>query len=61
MEEYMRKIFGALAVVSVLAISMPVTAAPRSDDGGIGIVHQILVKLRKSVVRALDEVGWPKP
>lgn len=57
----MRKIFGALAVVSVLAISMPVQAAPQRDDGGFGIVHQILVKLRKSVVRALDEVGWPKP
>jgi len=44
MEEYMRKIFGALAVVSVLAISMLVTAAPRSDDGAFGVVHQILVK-----------------
>jgi len=40
----MRKIFGALAVVSVLAISMLVTAAPRSDDGAFGVVHQILVK-----------------
>ncbi len=57
----MRKIFGALAVVSVLAISMPVNASPRSDDGGIGVVHQILVKLRKGVVRALDEMGLPKP
>ena len=57
----MRKIFGALAVVAVFAISMPVNATPRSDDGGIGIVHQILVELRRGVVRALDEVGWPKP
>ncbi len=57
----MRKFFGALAVVSILAISMPVQAAPQSDDGGSGIVHQILVKLRKSVVHALDEMGWPKP
>jgi len=57
----MRKFFGALAVVSVLAISMPVQAAPQRDDGGFGIVHQILVKLRNGVVRALEDVGWPKP
>jgi len=57
----MRKFFGALAVVSVLAISMPVQAAPQSDDGGFGIVHQILAKLRNGVVRVLDEIGMPKP
>ena len=57
----MRKFFGALAVVSVLAISMPVQAAPQRNDGDIGIVHQILVKLRKGVVRVLDEMGFPKP
>ena len=53
----MRKIFGALAVVSVLAISMPVQAAAQRDDGGIGIIHQILVKLRRGVVRALDDLA----
>ncbi|HSY50000.1 MAG TPA: hypothetical protein VLC46_14390 [Thermoanaerobaculia bacterium] len=57
----MRKFFGALAVVSVLAVSMPVQAAPQSDDGGFGIIHQILAKLRNCVVRVLDEVGTPKP
>lgn len=57
----MRKFFGALAVVSVLAISMPVQAAPQRDGGVFGIVHQILVKLRNGVVRALDEMGTPKP
>jgi hypothetical protein len=57
----MRKFFGALAVVSVLAISIPVQAAPQSADGGTGIIHQILAKLRNCVVRVLDEVGTPKP
>jgi hypothetical protein len=57
MEEYMRKFFGALVVVSALAISMPVQAAPQRDDVGIGIIHQILVKLRKGVIRALGDLG----
>lgn len=57
----MRKFFGALVVVSILAISIPVYASPQHDDGGVGIIHQLLVKLRRGVVRVLDEIGTPKP
>jgi hypothetical protein len=57
----MRKIFGALAVVSVLAISMPANAVPQRDNSGIGVVQQVLAKLRNGIVRALEDVGWPKP
>jgi hypothetical protein len=60
MEEYMRKFFGALAVVSVLAISMPANAVPQRDNSGIGVVQQILAKLRNGIVRVLDTIGWPK-
>jgi hypothetical protein len=61
MEEFMRKFFGAVAVVSVLAISMPLVAAPQKNDSSIGVIHQILMNLRKGVVGALDTIGWPKP
>lgn len=57
----MRKIFGALAVVSVLAISMPANAASQRDNSVIGVVQQVLSKLRNGIVRALEDVGWPKP
>lgn len=63
----MRRFFNALAVSAlVVFLSVPVSAAPRRDDGGSDFVPtQIrrIVELIKRVVRTLDggDMSIPKP
>jgi len=64
----MRRFFNALAVSAlVVFLTVPVSAAPRRDDGGSGdfIPTQIrrIVQLIKRVVHTLDggDMSIPKP
>ena len=63
----MRRFFNALAVSAIVVfLSVPVSAAPRRDDGsGDFIPTQIsrIVQLIKRVIRTLDggDMSIPKP
>jgi hypothetical protein len=56
----MRRALSVLAVIVVLGAASPVSAAiprdPSSCDFGTKII-----RVFRSVIHALDEVGWPKP
>jgi hypothetical protein len=56
----MKKALSVLALLVVLGAALPASATVPRDQSSSDIATRI-VRAFRGLIRALDEVGWPKP